>query len=66
MARKIPRTPRKAEPLDVAGPGLLAAVRQIWEEARTHVARTVNTAMVKANWHIGRQTNDGALPSLRG
>jgi len=40
--------------------------RQKWEKAPAHVARTVNTAMVKANWLIGRQTNDGALPSLRG
>jgi predicted nuclease of restriction endonuclease-like (RecB) superfamily len=34
---------------------LLSAVRQIWEDARTHAARTVNTAMVRANWLIGRQ-----------
>jgi hypothetical protein len=34
---------------------LLAAVRQIWEGARTHAARTVNTAMVRANWLIGWQ-----------
>ena len=55
MTRRTPRTPRRAEASDLADPGLLAAVRQIWEESRTHAIRTVNTAMVKANWLIGRQ-----------
>lgn len=55
MALKSPSAPRKAEPSDLADPGLLAAVRLIWEQARSHAARTVNTAMVKANWLIGRQ-----------
>jgi hypothetical protein len=34
---------------------LLASVRSIWENSRVHAARTVNTAMVLANWLIGRQ-----------
>jgi predicted nuclease of restriction endonuclease-like (RecB) superfamily len=55
MTSKTPRIPRKGAPQELADPGLLTAVRQIWEEARTHVARTVNTTMVKANWLIGRQ-----------
>jgi len=55
MTPKTPGTPGKAQPPDAADPGLLAAVSQIWEESRTHVARTVNTARVKANWLIGRQ-----------
>lgn len=38
-----------------ADTGLLSAVRQIWEGARTQVARTVNTALVQANWLIGHQ-----------
>lgn len=55
MSSKSPRTSRKVEtPLD-AGIHLLSAVRQIWEEARTQAARTVNTALVRANWLIGRQ-----------
>jgi hypothetical protein len=38
-----------------ADPDLFSAVRQIWEEARTYAARTVNSAMVRVNWLIGRQ-----------
>ena len=54
-------SPRKSNTPLVAGApksldqGLLAAVRRIWEGARTHAARTVNTAMVQANWLIGWQ-----------
>ena len=54
-------SPRKSRPtLSADAPiavdqGLLTAVRQIWEGARTHAARTVNTAMVRANWLIGWQ-----------
>jgi len=42
-----------SSPLDDTG--LLAAVRRIWEGARIHAARTVNSALVQANWLIGRQ-----------
>lgn len=35
--------------------GLLARIRGIWEAARTHAARSVNTAHVCANWLIGQQ-----------
>ena len=38
-----------------ADSGLVSAVRQIWEGARTKAARTVNSALVQANWLIGRQ-----------
>lgn len=34
---------------------LLARIRRIWESARTHAARSVNTAHVCANWLIGQQ-----------
>ena len=34
---------------------LLARVRQIWESARSQAARSVNSALVQANWLIGRQ-----------
>lgn len=38
-----------------AGSGLLFAVRQIWEGARTRAARTVNSTLAQANWLFGRQ-----------
>ena len=34
---------------------LLARIRHIWESARTHAVRSVNTAHVCANWLIGQQ-----------
>jgi predicted nuclease of restriction endonuclease-like (RecB) superfamily len=34
---------------------LLSEIKLIWETAQTQVARSVNTAHVKANWLIGRQ-----------
>lgn len=34
---------------------LLSRIRDIWESARTHAARSVNTAHVCANWLIGQQ-----------
>lgn len=34
---------------------LLAAIRHIWESARLQAARSVNSALVQANWLIGRQ-----------
>lgn len=39
----------------VAMPDMLERVREILEAARTHVARTVNTTQVVANWLIGRE-----------
>ena len=34
---------------------LLARIRNIWESARNQAARSVNTALVCANWLIGQQ-----------
>ncbi len=34
---------------------LLAAIRQIWESARFQAAQSVNSALVQANWLIGKQ-----------
>lgn len=34
---------------------LLQRIRQIWESARSQAARSVNSALVQANWLIGRQ-----------
>jgi predicted nuclease of restriction endonuclease-like (RecB) superfamily len=34
---------------------LLRRIRQIWESARSRAARSVNSALVQANWLIGKQ-----------
>lgn len=34
---------------------LIVAIRQIWESARTQAARSVNSALVQANWLIGQR-----------
>lgn len=39
----------------VAAPDVFARVQEILETARAHVARTVNTTQVVANWLIGRE-----------
>jgi len=54
-----PGTP-KASKEATPGPGelehqLYKRIAQILEETRGQVARTVNTAMVHAYWHIGRE-----------
>lgn len=40
---------------DASAVTLLAAIRGIWESARLQVARSVNSALVQANWLIGRR-----------
>jgi predicted nuclease of restriction endonuclease-like (RecB) superfamily len=40
---------------DASTAELLAAIRHIWESARVQAARSVNSALVQANWLIGRQ-----------
>jgi predicted nuclease of restriction endonuclease-like (RecB) superfamily len=42
-------------PLDLTADQLYGRIAQILEQARGQVARTVNTAMVHAYWHIGRE-----------
>jgi predicted nuclease of restriction endonuclease-like (RecB) superfamily len=34
---------------------LIVAIRQIWESARSQAARSVNSALVQANWLIGQR-----------
>lgn len=34
---------------------LLSVIREIWEAARTQAVRSVNSALVRANWLIGKQ-----------
>ena len=46
------KTPNIQAPDDVA---LFGRIVDILEEARSHVARTVNSAMVVAYWLIGRE-----------
>ena len=55
MNPKPPKVPQPPAIPVTADLGLLSAVRQIWEGARTQVARTVNSALVQANWLIGQQ-----------
>jgi len=43
------------DPRDLTEDGLYERVARIIESARAHVSRTVNTAMVHAYWHIGRE-----------
>lgn len=52
MAEDHPNPPSAPSPQD---PELFDRVVTILEEARTHVARTVNNAMVVAYWLIGRE-----------
>lgn len=52
MAKDKPNPPSETSPQD---PALFDRVVTILEEARTHVARTVNNAMVVAYWLIGRE-----------
>lgn len=46
---------RKAAVSATAVPPLYGRIREILESARNHVARTVNTTQVIANWLIGRE-----------
>ena len=43
------------DPHDLTEGALYDRVARIIEAARSHVSRTVNTAMVHAYWHIGRE-----------
>lgn len=55
MSAKSSKAPTPSDNSVRADPGLLSAVRQIWEGSRAQAARSVNTALVQANWLIGRQ-----------
>jgi len=39
----------------VAETNLIAAIRQIWQSARTQAVRSVNSTLVQANWLIGQR-----------
>ncbi len=49
-----PKKPPPAKP-DAAARALTQRIREIWNMARSHAARSVNTAHVSANWLIGQQ-----------
>ena len=55
MSFKPSKLPLNADGPVQAASGLLSAVREIWEGARTQAARTVNSALVQANWLTGRK-----------
>ena len=44
-----------AETVDARSNALLSVIREIWEAARSQAARSVNSALVQANWLIGKQ-----------
>jgi len=48
-------TPNRSLLVDTRSRALLQAVRQIWESARSQAARSVNSALVQANWLIDQQ-----------
>jgi DUF1016 N-terminal domain len=48
------KKPPLAEP-PAATQALLQRIREIWNTARSHAVRSVNTAHVSANWLIGQQ-----------
>ena len=52
VREKTPNTPNTPAPDDAA---LFGRIVDILEEARSHVARTVNSAMVVVYWLIGRE-----------
>ena len=54
-ARKKPKTSETAIAVSGREAQLFARVVEIIEEARGHVVRSVNTAMVQAYWLIGRE-----------
>lgn len=41
--------------VDQGSEALLSVIRQIWEAARSQAARSVNSALIQANWLIGKQ-----------
>jgi hypothetical protein len=44
---------------------LLQRIRRIWESARSQAVRSINAALVQANWLIGQQIVDSAVLSAR-
>jgi predicted nuclease of restriction endonuclease-like (RecB) superfamily len=53
--RKAPATPQAVEAATTAEDDLFARVVAILEQARSQVARAVNSEMILAYWHIGRE-----------
>ena len=54
-ARKTTSVPKKSVVASASTEALYGRIRAIWDASRTHVARSVNTAHVCANWLIGRE-----------
>jgi predicted nuclease of restriction endonuclease-like (RecB) superfamily len=53
--KRTKRLPGAAVKDDAGKDALLTAIRHIWESARFQAARSVNSALVQANWLIGKQ-----------
>jgi len=53
--KQTKRLPGAAVKNDAGKDALLTAIRGIWESARFQAARSVNSALVQANWLIGKQ-----------
>ncbi|MGB4781802.1 DUF1016 N-terminal domain-containing protein, partial [Candidatus Methylomirabilis sp.] len=53
--KRTKRLPAAAVKNDAGKDALLTAIRHIWESARFQAARSVNSALVQANWLIGKQ-----------
>ena len=55
MSETKPTRGSRPVPAKAGDESLIVAIRQIWESARTQAARSVNSALVQANWLIGQR-----------
>ena len=53
--RLVRTTQNRSALIDESSHALLKTIRQIWESARSQAARSVNAALIQANWLIGQQ-----------
>jgi predicted nuclease of restriction endonuclease-like (RecB) superfamily len=52
---KLVKSRDVATSVDQRSGALLSVIREIWEAARSQASRSVNSALVQANWLIGKQ-----------
>jgi hypothetical protein len=55
MSKKVPAIPKASPPETPVAEPLLQRVSAILDRAQTAVARAINSEMVLAYWHIGRE-----------
>lgn len=70
MAKKTTKTPRKTTALAkkrgaVVPKKLLSDLRELIQQARQNVARSVDTALVMLNWNVGRRIRSDILKERR-